>query len=226
MKTRILSTFYFIVGALFIVAHYRQLTDTAFVSKVLIMPPLMVMFILNLKFDSNRLHKYMFAGLFFSWIGDVLLEVPGGGEIMFIAGLAGFLISLVLYAVVFFSAPGKNEIFGQRFYLLIPVLLYGIAMGLYLFDHLGEMLVPVIVYETAMITMLAGAVSRIGKVNRTSYLIVLSGAIFFIISDSVLALDKFVQPVSLSTLIIMGTYIAAQWLITTGYIKQFARRFE
>lgn len=226
MKTRILSIFYFVIGALFIVAHYCQLTDAAFVTKVLIMPPLMVIFILNLKFASNRLHKYMFAGLFFSWIGDVLLEVPGGGEVMFMAGLGGFLVSLVLYSVVFFATRGGNKVFGNRIYLMIPVLLYGLAMGLYLYDHLGEMRLPVIVYETAMISMLAGAVSRIGKVNRTSYFMVLTGAILFIISDSVLALNKFVQPVTLSTLIIMGTYIAAQWLIATGYIKQFIRELS
>ncbi len=223
MKTRILTLFYFTVGIVFIISHYLEFTGTSFISKMLIMFFLMVIFALNLRHDKNRLHKYMFAGLFFSWIGDVLLEVPGGGEVMFMAGLGGFLISLVLYAVVFFSTPGRNEIFRSRFYLLIPVLLYGIAMGLYLYGHLGEMRLPVIVYETAMITMLAGAVSRIGKVNRTSYIMVLAGAILFTISDSVLALNKFVQPVSLSTLIIMGTYIAAQWLIATGYIKQFIR---
>jgi uncharacterized membrane protein YhhN len=217
MKTRILSIVYLVIGVLFIISHYCHNSNMALISKVLIMPPLMVIFILNLKLDSNRFHKYMFAGLFFSWTGDVLLELPGGGEVMFMAA-GRFLISLVLYAVVF-STPGKNVIFHNRFYLLIPVLLYGIAMGLYLYDHLGEMRLPVIVYETVMITMLAGAVSRIGKVNRTSYIMVLAGAILFIISDSVLALNKFVQPVSLSTLIIMGTYIAAQWLITTGYIK-------
>jgi len=190
------------------------------------MPPLMVIFILNLKLASNRLHKYMFAGLFFSWVGDVLLEVPGGGEVMFMAGLGGFLISLVLYAVVFFATPGKNEIFHSRFYLLIPVLLYGLGMVLYLWDHLADMRLPVIVYDAAMISMLAGAISRIGKVNRTSYYMVLAGAILFIISDSILALNKFVNPVTLSTLIIMGTYIAAQWLITTGYIKQFIRELS
>ncbi len=226
MKARILSIFYFIVGALFIVAHYCQLADAALISKVLIMPPLMIIFILNLKLASNRLHKYMFAGLFFSWIGDVLLEVPGGGEIMFMAGLGGFLISLVLYAVVFLSTPGKSEVFHSRFYLLIPVLLYGLVIGLYLYDHLGEMRLPVIVYETAMISMLGGAVSRLGKVNRPSYIMVLAGAILFIISDSVLAINKFVNPVIHSTLIIMGTYIAAQWLITIGYIKQFTREIS
>jgi uncharacterized membrane protein YhhN len=226
MKTRILSIIYFVTGVLFIISHYCHISNLAFLSKVLIIPPLMVIFILNLRPDSNRLHKFMFAGLFFSWIGDVLLEIPGGGELMFMAGLGGFLLSLLMYTFVFFATKGKNEVFHNRFYLLIPVLLYGIAMGLYLYDHLGEMRLPVIVYETAMISMLAGAVSRIGKVNRTSYIMVLTGAILFIISDSVLAVNKFVQPISLSTLIIMGTYIASQWLITTGYIKQFTRRLE
>jgi uncharacterized membrane protein YhhN len=226
MKTRILSIIYFAIGVLFIISHYCHISNLAFLLKVLIIPPLMVIFILNLRPDSNRLHKFMFAGLFFSWIGDVLLEIPGGGEVMFMVGLGGFLLSLLMYAYVFFITPGKNEVFHSRFYLLIPVLLYGLGMGFYLYDHLGEMRLPVIVYETVMITMLAGAVSRIGKVNRTSYIVVLTGAILFIISDSVLAVNKFVQPVSLSTLIIMGTYIAAQWLITTGYIRQFTRRLE
>ena len=224
MKTRILSIIYFVIGTLFIISHYCHNSTVAFITKVLIIPPLMVIFILNLKAEGDRLHKFMFAGLFFSWIGDVLLEIPGGGDIMFMAGLGGFLLSLLMYAFVFFTTPGKNEVFHGRFYLLIPVLLYGIAMGLYLNNYLGEMRLPVIVYETAMITMLAGAVSRIGKVNRTSYQMVLAGAILFIISDSVLAVNKFVQPVSLSTLIIMGTYITAQWLITIGYIKQFRQK--
>jgi uncharacterized membrane protein YhhN len=226
MKTRILSISYFIVGALFILAHYCQLADAALISKVLIIPPLMVIFILNLKLDSNRLHKFMFAGLFFSWVGDILLEMPAGCEVMFVAGLGGFLLSLLMYAFVFFTTPGKNEVFHRRFYLLIPVLLYGLAMGLYLYDHLADMRLPVMVYETVMISMLAGAVSRIGKVNGISYIMVLTGAILFIISDSVLAVNKFVNPVTLSTLIIMGTYIAAQWLITIGYIKQFTGRLE
>jgi uncharacterized membrane protein YhhN len=226
MKTKLLSLACFATGILFIIAHSCQLVTIAFIFKVLIIPPLMVIFIVNLRHDTNRLHKYMFAGLFFSWIGDVLLEVPGGGELMFMAGLGGFLLSLLLYSFVFLATPGKNEVFHSRFYLLTPVLLYGIAMGLYLNKYLGEMRLPVIVYETAMITMLAGAVSRIGKVNRTSYTLVLAGAILFIISDSVLAINKFVQPVTLSTLIIMGTYIAAQWLITVGYIKQFTGKPE
>jgi uncharacterized membrane protein YhhN len=226
MKTRILSLIYLAAGAAFIIAHYCQLPLTAFITKALIIPPLMVILVLNLKLCSDRLHRLMLAGLFFSWAGDVLLEIPGGGEVMFIAGLGGFLISLVLFAVAFFSTPGRNEIFHKRFWLILPGLLYGLVMGIYLGDYLGEMLIPVIIYETVMIIMLTGAISRIGRVNRESFYLVLAGAILFVISDSILAVNKFAHPIALSTVLIMGTYLLAEWLITIGYIRQFRQDWE
>lgn len=226
MKTRILSIIYFAIGVLFIISHYCHITNLAFITKVLIMPPLMVIFFLSLKVGSNRLHKIMLAGLFFSWIGDVLLEIPGGGELMFMAGLGGFLVSLVLFAVAFLSAPGRNEILHKRFWLILPGLLYGLVMGIYLSNYLGEMLLPVIFYETVMIIMLIGAISRIGKVSRESFFLVLAGAILFVISDSILAVNKFAHPVVLSTVLIMTTYLLAEWLITIGYIRQFRQDLE
>jgi len=226
MKTRILSLIYLAAGAAFIIAHYCQQPLTAFITKALILPPLMVIFVLNLKLCSERLHMIMFAGLFFSWAGDVLLEIPGGGEVMFMAGLGGFLISLVLFTVAFFSTPGRNEIFHKRFWLILPGLLYGLIMGIYLSDYLGKMLIPVIIYETVMIIMLTGAISRIGRVDRKSFYLVLAGAILFVISDSILAVNKFAHPVALSTVLIMGTYLLAEWLITTGYIRQYRQDWE
>lgn len=220
MKTRILSIVYFVIGVLFIISHYCHYSHMAFISKMLIIPPLMVILALNLYHDKNRLHKFMYLGLFFSWVGDVLLEVPGGGELMFMAGLAGFLISLMFFAVTFFATSGRNAVFHERFWLIIPGLLYGLTMGIYLSRYLGEMLIPVILYETVMIVMLTGAVSRIGKVNLTSYYLVLAGAIMFVVSDSILAVTKFAHPASLSTLLIMSTYLLAEWLITIGYIRQ------
>jgi uncharacterized membrane protein YhhN len=226
MKTRIFSLIYFAIGTFFIITHNLHLVPVAFISKVLIIPPLMVILVLNLKLCSNRLHRIMFAGLFFSWAGDVLLEIPGGGEVMFMAGLGGFLTSLVLFAVAFFSTPGRNEIFHRRAWLIVPGLLYGLVMGIYLSDYLGEMLIPVIIYETVMIIMLTAAISRIGRVNRESFYLVLAGAILFVISDSILAVNKFAHPVALSTILIMGTYLLAEWLITMGYIRQFSQNWK
>lgn len=226
MKTRILSIIFFVTGVLFIASHYLNLTIPAFVTKIMIIPPLIIILALNLRNEKNRLHKFMFLGLFFSWVGDVLLEIPGGGEVMFMAGLGGFLVSLMFFAIAFFAAPGRSEIFHRRFWLILPGLLYGLAMGIYLSDFLGNMLIPVIIYETVMIIMLTGAISRVGKVNPASFYTVLAGAILFVISDSILAVDKFAHSCTLSTALIMGTYLLAEWLITIGYIRQYRHDLE
>jgi len=44
------------------------------------------------------------------------------------------------------------------------------------------------------------------------------GAILFMLSDSVIAVNKFVLEIPLSGLWIMTTYTLAQWLITVGGI--------
>jgi len=69
--------------------------------------------------------------------------------------------------------------------------------------------------------MLAGAINRKGKVNMMSYTMILAGAIFFVISDSVIALNKFGNKFESSETIIMSTYIVAQYFIVAGYILQF-----
>ncbi len=221
MKTRILSILCLLTCLIFIIMHGSHQVLPQFITKALIMPWLMVIFIINLRHDRNRLHILMFSGLFFSWVGDVLLEIPGQNELMFIAGLAGFLLAHVMYLVVFFSTPGKNSIFGKRFYLLLPVVAFGLVFILIVWNDLGKMLIPVIVYAIVMLIMLSGAINRIEKVNRTSFIMVLAGAILFVISDSFLAIGKFIHPFYLSTIAVMTTYVAAQLLITIGYVRQF-----
>jgi uncharacterized membrane protein YhhN len=48
---------------------------------------------------------------------------------------------------------------------------------------------------------------------------ILSGAIFFVSSDSILAFNKFYAPVPLASFLIMITYLVAQYLITVGILK-------
>ena len=60
---------------------------------------------------------------------------------------------------------------------------------------------------------------RKGIVNSSSYNLVFIGAIFFMISDSILALNKFYQPIPFSNISIMLTYALAQYLIVLGILK-------
>lgn len=92
-----------------------------------------------------------------------------------------------------------------------------------MYDDLGEMKLAVIAYAFVILSMLASAINRLRKVNSTSYWLVLTGAGLFVISDSVLAINKFSLPFNGSD-VIMSTYVIAQYLIITGYIRQTADR--
>jgi uncharacterized membrane protein YhhN len=92
----------------------------------------------------------------------------------------------------------------------------------YLYNDLAEMRLPVILYSIIILTMLAGAINRLEKVNRTSYYLILTGAILFVLSDSSIAINKFGHHFELSGTVIMSTYVIAQFLIILGYIRQFS----
>ncbi len=58
------------------------------------------------------------------------------------------------------------------------------------------------------------------RVNVISFRLILFGAMFFLISDSLLAYNKFVQPFNYANLLIMATYMIAQYLITIGAVER------
>ena len=221
MKTRILTAVYIIAGFAFIISDYYSSIIPPLVLKALLIPVLMGVLLVNVRFRENKMHKLMLAGLFFSWAGDIILGIPGANPGIFIAGLASFLIAHLMYLTVFVITPGENAISSRRPYQLFPVIVAGIALVAFLYKDLDGMRFPVIMYATVILTMLAGAINRRMKVNKTSFWLVLAGAILFIISDSTIAVNKFSHPFPSSGIVIMVTYIAAQYLIITGYIRQF-----
>lgn len=219
MKTRILSALYFAVSLLFIIIEMNAGNNIAIINKALIMPLLAVILIINMRPSYMRMDILIIAGLFFSWAGDIFLELPDS-EVMFVPGLASFLLAHVMYLTVFFSTKGKNFIILKRPFLLLPVIIYGVVLISYLHNSLGDMRLPVIVYAVVILTMLSGAINRYKKVNSRSYNMVLAGAILFVLSDSMIAVNKFSFSIPSARIFIMTTYVIAQYLIVTGYIKQ------
>lgn len=222
MKKPLISVLYFLIGITCIILQAQSLFLPGFVAKALIIPVLMILFLLNPAPHPNRLHKFMFAGLFFSWAGDVTLEFSQNNGNFFILGLACFLLAHIMYLTVFFFTPGKNIITGNRIYLIIPVLIYGTMLVSFLYAYLASMRLPVILYAIVILTMLTAAINRKEKVEKVSYYLVLGGAILFVISDSAIAVNKFSYQFKSSEIVIMSTYIVAQYLIVAGYIYQFS----
>jgi uncharacterized membrane protein YhhN len=221
MKNSVISIIYFFIGLICIILLNQSNFWPGFIAKALIIPVLLVLFLVNLNPLTNRLHSLLFAGLLFSWAGDVVLEFSKNSANMFILGLVCFLLAHIMYFTVFIITPGKNSILTNRIYLLLPVIVYGVILVYCLYPDLADMRVPVILYAIVILTMLTGAINRKEKVNRGSYYLVLAGAILFVISDSVIAINKFSHQFTSSGIVIMSTYIVAQYLIVAGYINQF-----
>ncbi len=146
------------------------------------------------------------AGLGFSLLGDIALVLP---EEWFTAGLAAFLIAQVFYILAFKPGPGHQASTG----LFLPFIFYGLLMFFILAPKLGPLKLPVFVYIAAITIMAGFAAARFVDRGGTRPLLAFMGAILFLVSDSVLAYDRFAGKIGPAQIIILGTYFPAQLLI-------------
>ena len=221
MNFRTHSTLYFASGIAFIALEIIGAVWIGIAVKSLIIPLLIWLYLRFTRGHWNRFHSLIIIALVFSWLGDVTLQLTQFRESYFMIGVGCFLIAQLLYALAFFTTPGNNILFFRKVYLIIPVILYGLGILWLLNDSLGDMRLPVTLYTVVIMTMLLAAINREKKVNRQSFLLVLAGAIIFVVSDSILAINKFAQPFELGRIASMTSYITAQYLIAVGCTRQF-----
>jgi uncharacterized membrane protein YhhN len=196
-----------------------NLTTLHFIAKPLLIPALL----LGLFFSKSAVpgKNLLLAGLFFSWMGDVFLLLEYKNALFFIFGLASFLTTHIFYIIYFLKIRSANISVLKKHPILIALVLgYGITLVWQLYPHLGDLKLPVIVYATVICTMLLCSLHVFLKVNRKSALYFLLGAAVFVISDSLLAIDKFYQPFAYAGVFIILTYCAAQYFIVQGFIEQ------
>jgi len=192
--------------------------------KGLIIPSLIIFFVIGRAKTHYKEDKIIIAALVFSWVGDIFLQIKTGGDMFFLAGLISFLTTHILYTIVFFGTTGIFIFQKTKRLLLLIIILYG-ALTIYtILPGLGNMQIPVTIYGIVITGMVISAVSRFGKVNDSSYLIVFFGALLFLISDSLIAFNRFKQPFPVAALLIMITYIFGQFLIIAGTLKQYSEK--
>jgi len=150
------------------------------------------------------------AGLGLSMVGDGLLAWPAD---LFVGGLVAFLLAHVAYIVAFVrlerrAAPGWA----------IPFALVGGGVFFGLMDGLGALLAPVAVYVTVIATMAWRAGALAGRVAGGGA--ALLGASLFLVSDSVLAINKFGHSFRYADELVMVTYWAAQFWIARSAMPE------
>ena len=194
-----------------------------YVTKPLILLSLICFILVSTKGISCKFKRLLIVALFFSWGGDMFLMFDELYPLLFIFGLASFLISHLLYIFAFNQTahpPLKVPLIKKHPWIIFLLIVFGSYVFKTLQPGLGEMVVPVIIYLIAIITMFLFALNRWGKVNLNSFLWITFGALFFIISDSILAFDKFHEHINNAHLIIMATYMFAQYAIVRGAYLQ------
>jgi uncharacterized membrane protein YhhN len=189
--------------------------------KPLIMISIMAYFFTYARW-SHRLFIPAVLAFFFSLAGDVLLMFSYKKELFFLMGVAAFLLSHLFYIVTFSirslaHKPNKKK-FGiaHLLVLFLAILLYGL-----LFPHLeGFMKIAVLLYTAAITAMVLSALQRNDRVSKSSYRFVLAGALLFMLSDSLLAINRFWIDIPFGNFMVMSTYMPAQYLIFLGLLKQ------
>ncbi len=139
-----------------------------------------------------------------SLCGDILLDLPYAN--LFIFGLVAFLVAHLFYTVLFFryakSPDGFDKVMMSGLVLLAGVMIWtfrGIPPALF-----G----PVVLYIVVIITMSIGAL-LVPAENRLLFW----GALLFIASDLVLALNKFLVAIPYGRVINISLYFIAQFII-------------
>jgi uncharacterized membrane protein YhhN len=153
------------------------------------------------------------AGLLCSMVGDVCLVFPGG----FVAGLVSFLVGHVFYIAAFTSAGGWDA---GAWVLLVPFVLSGGAMLTFLWPRLGRQRAAVTVYVLVIALMAWRAAVRaaLPATPSASGALALVGAVLFMVSDGILATDRFARPFAAADAAVMVTYYAAQAFIASSAV--------
>ncbi len=191
----------FLADLLFI---YLDKTNFRFFSKNLLMPILLLIYLSEAKFHQIKLDLFFILGLIFSFLGDFFLLLKSG----FLLGLGSFLLAHIFYIISF----KKRSLSRVSVEVVVALLLYLVSLIAFLFPHLDEMKIPVIIYGIIISTMLYFSI-------KTQEKLLIVGALFFVISDSVLSVNLFVSSSLLLNLLVMITYVLAQVLLVKGILK-------
>ena len=175
-----------------------------------ILKPLTTFCIILLAFNSglpglSRYEVLILVGLIFSLAGDVFLMLPND---RFIPGLVSFLIAQVVYAVAFLSQTDQYSVL-----IILPLLIYGMWIYASLLPHLENMKVPVLVYIVFILLMVWSALNYYWAAGSRLAIYAAVGAVFFLISDSILAWNRFKHPFKMARALVLATYFLAQTLI-------------
>ena len=206
--------FVVLVGAGHLVAHYGGSRPLSAMLKVLPILALAAVVAWGPPSVDARYATWLVGGLLASAMGDVCLVWP---ERFFTRGLASFLIAHCFYVGAFASGAAAG---GMAWPWLAGILGAAAILLARLWPLLGRVRGAVLVYVAVIAVMVWTAARRAGAPATPvpSGVLALAGALLFMTSDAVLALNRFARRIPAAHAVVMLTYYAAQTLIASSAV--------
>lgn len=205
----ILALIFFFFAAFYIGFIHKLPWTGDFIIKAI---PIWALAVTAWKFIPGSTGKILAAGFMLSSGGDISLSFEG--ENMFIMGLGFFLVAHITYIIAF---SRKIKFLKTRLPFMIAIVFFAGVMAFILAPKLGEMAIPVFAYITVIATM-----SVFSALRPDASFFLMIGALVFMLSDSTIAVNKFLFPIPGAKYYIMITYYAGQYMICRSFIQPSA----
>ncbi len=180
--------------------------------KSLFMPTVAVLAYSEWQRPLSRHYYVLQMAFLFAWLGDVLLAFASVHWMFFVLGASSFLVQHAFYIWNNLSAWGKSTHFFP--YWGLPHVPYLLLFSMEYFscvDHTLKM--ECMIYSLFLGTAFMTAFYR-DTPNRRNYWTMVTGFAFFVVSDMLIAVDKFIYPLTAAEgSLILVTYYIAQTLI-------------
>lgn len=150
----------------------------------------------------------LLLALAFSATGDILLE-----QGLFVPGIGAFLIAQLHYGGFFARNWSSLK---TRWPISGIILVFMLVMAFLLAPYLGELKLPVFAYLVVI-----GFMGLLATQSNMSLKWSVFGAFVFILSDSFIAIDRFLSPLPMGDYVVMTSYYGAQWMIIQGALNKY-----
>lgn len=216
------TVFIIILGVDIYFNNTPQLSNFRLITKPALTLLLFILFYKNKQLKTGKEQLLLTMAFILMGIGDIFLlenlpfySLP--------VGLVTFLGVNLIYAWLFYQTAHFSLIKSLPY--IFFVFLYCFAIFYLIYDNLGAYFAPTMVYVLILLNMAQAAYLRYSLVNSTSYYLILFGALLFLLSQSIVALNNFYKEVPYKNILIMLFYGVSQLFIILGLLSE-KRKFR
>ncbi|MBK7883640.1 MAG: lysoplasmalogenase [Chitinophagaceae bacterium] len=185
--------------------------------------PILMVFLYFYPLNVKDGKKIIVLGLLFSWIGDILLIFESFNSIFFVLGLIFYLSATISYTYYLLfinqTSPYAISFIHKQPWWVSIIIIYAFFLTALLFPDFTGIKILITIYTVIICTMLISALYVCNRINKPSGFIYILSALFFLISVSLVTINKFCHIIPYCGAYILLTYAIGQYFIIKGFTK-------